>query len=202
MNRLDSPTVYVVDDEQDFVGAVSLLLRTETIPHIGFTDPRLFLESIRPETSGCILLDVRMPHLSGLEVQDELLRRGCHQPVLFLTGHGDIPMAVRATRAGAFDFLEKPVKDTVLLAAVRAALKEDRLLRQKQAARIDPGDRLTELTPRERQIAQMLVEGLTNTQMADRLALSVRTVEMHRLRLMRRLGVKNTAQAVHLLSAP
>jgi two-component system response regulator DctR len=200
MRKRKTPCVYIVDDEADFVDAVSLLLRTASIRHAGFTDSKVFLQAIRPEQQACILLDVRMPLMSGLEVQDELLRLGCHQPVIFLTGHGDIPMAVRATRMGAFEFLEKPINDTLLLNTVRSALKKDLKRCQLDAEKKEQLDRISGLTRRELQVGKLLVEGLSNTQMAERLNLSVRTVEMHRLRMMRRLSVNNTAQAVKLLS--
>ena len=193
------PTVFVVDDEPDFVEAICMLLKTAHLATNAFTSPRAFLRAIHPDDPGCILLDVRMPAMSGLEVQDALLRRGCQQPVLFLTGHGDIPMAVRATRAGALDFLEKPVRENALLPRIRAALKLDAARRRKLAAANHGRLQTQELSPRELQIGRLLANGLSSSEMARDLKLSVRTVEMHRLRMMRRLGVRNTAAAVRLI---
>jgi FixJ family two-component response regulator len=193
------PHVYVVDDEAAFVDAIGLLLDAHGIPNLGFTSPRRFLRMIRAGDPGCILLDVRMPGLNGLEVQEALRRRACRHPVLFLTGHGDIPMAVRATRAGALDFLEKPVKAALLLSRVRSALNHDRRNRRSTGRSAADNADFDGLTPREREVAALLVQGLSSAAMARKLRLSVRTVEMHRLRLLRRLGVDNTARAVRML---
>ena len=200
MKTAEQPTVFVVDDEPEFVAALDMLLQTANLAVCAFTSPRAFLRAIHPDDPGCVLLDVRMPSMSGLEVQEELLRRGCRQPVLFLTGHGDIPMAVRATRAGALDFIEKPARDTVLLRRIRAALKLDRTRRKKLAA-AESRRRTNGLSPRELQIGQLLAQGLSSAEMARKLKRSVRTVEMHRLRLLRRLGVRNAAEAVREIIA-
>jgi FixJ family two-component response regulator len=194
--RNSKPFVFVVDDEAPFVDAISMLLDAHGMPQRGFTSPRAFLRAIKPDDPACILLDVRMPGLSGLEVQDALRRQGCQQPVIFLTGHGDIPMAVRATRAGALDFLEKPVKESVLVSRVRASLKQNQKQREQRTDGYQSARIVAMLTPRERQVAELLVQGLSSAEMAKKLRLSVRTVEMHRLRMMRRLGVDNTARAV------
>ncbi len=199
MKKSTSPLVYVVDDEPEFAGAIGMLLETAGHTCRIFTSPRNFLRSIQPADCGCILLDVRMPGMSGLEVQDHLARRNFRQPIVFLTGHGDIPMAVQATRAGALDFLEKPVREKTLLSRVRAALKQDARRFKNAAAQRRGRQRVDELSTRERQVGELLAQGCSSLQMADQLALSVRTVEMHRLRMMRRLGVKNTAQAVRLI---
>jgi FixJ family two-component response regulator len=193
------PHVYVVDDEADFADAICMLLDAHGIASVSFTSPRQFLRTIRVEDPGCILLDVRMPGLSGLEVQEALTRRHCQQPVLFLTGHGDIPMAVRATRAGALDFIEKPVRESQLLSRVRSALKHDQRQRARRGGNGQSARMASRLTPRERQVGELLAQGLSSADMAKKLRLSVRTVEMHRLRMMRRLGVDNTAQAVRLI---
>ncbi len=201
MKTAEQPTVFVVDDEPEFVAALDMLLQTANLAVCAFTSPRAFLRAIHPDDPGCVLLDVRMPSMSGLEVQEELILRGCRQPVLFLTGHGDIPMAVRATRAGALDFIEKPARDTLLLQRIRAALKLDRTRRKKLAAAAEGHRRTKELSPRELQIGQLLAQGLSSAEMARKLKRSVRTVEMHRLRLLRRLGVRNTAEAVREIIA-
>ncbi|HMO51187.1 MAG TPA: response regulator [Kiritimatiellia bacterium] len=197
--KSDNPQVFVVDDEAPLVHAIGMLLDAHRMPHRGFTSPRTFLRTIKSGHPGCILLDVRMPEMSGLEVQDALRRRGCRQPVIFLTGHGDIPMAVRATRAGALDFLEKPARRSLLMARIRAALKQDRKQRERMSDLSRNARNIATLTPRERQVLELLAQGLSSQKMAKKLRLSPRTVEMHRLRMMRRLGVKNTAQAVRMI---
>ena len=135
MPRKPEPTVFVVDDEPDMCESIGMLLSSARLKHRAFTDPVEFLHAIDPATSGCILLDIRMPRLSGLEVQQRLLRHGALQPVIFVSGHGDIPMALRAVRAGALDFIEKPFRAEALLDLVRRALALDQRRRQEGATR-------------------------------------------------------------------
>src|SRR5881392_148445 len=161
---MSNPTgiVYLLDDELGMVKAVTRLLRARGFEVHGFTSPASFLEAYRPESDSCLILDVAMPELDGLHLQRRLTHEGILLPIVFLTGHGDIPMSVRAMKAGAVDFLTKPVKDVDLLRAVRAALA--RAAEQREAATISA--RLTRLTPREREVMEHVIG---KTEQADRL---------------------------------
>lgn len=195
----DNPRVWVVDDEPDVLDALTLLLRSADHPVVPCRSGAELLDSLDEDATGCILLDLRMPVMSGLEVQRELARRGCHLPVVFLSGHGDIPIAVQAIRAGALDFLEKPVRDTHLFAAIERALDRDRERRASETRNHAARALLESLSPREAEVAELLLAGLRTTEMAERLRLSPRTVEMHRSRLLRRLGARTSAEAVSIV---
>jgi len=199
--RRPEPTVFVVDDERDVCESIGMLLRSAGLRSRRFTDPLVFLDAIRPETPGCVVLDVRMPHLSGLEVQQRLLRRGTFQPVIFVSGHGDIPMALRAVRAGALDFVEKPFASDTLLDLVRRAIDLDEHQRSEGPAREQAASLVAMLTPREREVAEAVAAGESSRDTALRLGLSVRTVEMHRARALKALGVKSTADMIRLVLA-
>lgn len=201
MAREPEPTVFVVDDEKDVCDSIVLLLRGAGLRARAFTDPAAFLRALRPQAPGCVLLDVRMPRLSGLEVQQRLLRRGARQPVVFVSGHGDIPMALRAVRAGALDFVEKPFRAEALLDLVRRGVEIDARRRREGPAREEASALVAALTRREREVAEAVAEGLSSREIAQRLSLSVRTVEMHRARAMRALGVKGTAEMIGLVLA-
>jgi len=193
-----SPRIWVVDDEPDVLEALTLLLRSADYSVVSCGGGQELLDRLDDDVTGCIVLDLRMPGMDGFELQRELARRGCHLPVVFLSGHGDIPIAVQAIRAGALDFLEKPVRDTHLLAAVERALERDRE-RRAGAGRIAAARELLEsVSPREAEVAQLLLAGLRTAEMAERLRLSPRTVEMHRSRLLKRLGARTSAEAVSL----
>jgi FixJ family two-component response regulator len=195
------PTVFVVDDEDDVCNSIVLLLRAAGFRSRAFTDPAAFLKAVRPEAPGCVILDVRMPRLSGLEVQRRLLRQGARQPVVFVSGHGDIPMALRAVRTGALDFVEKPFRADTLLALVRKAIALDAARRDEGRAREEACAVVAALSPREREVAEAVADGLSSREIATRLSLSVRTVEMHRARAMKALGAKGTAEMIGLVLA-
>ena len=201
MARGPEPTVFVVDDEKDVCASIVLLLRSAGLRSRAFTDPRAFLRAIRPETPGCVVLDVRMPRLSGLEVQQRLVRAGALQPVVFVSGHGDIPMALRAVRAGALDFVEKPFRADSLLDLVRRGVELDARRRREGPGREEAAGLVAALTPREREVAEAVADGRSSREIAARLSLSVRTVEMHRARAMKALGVKGTAEMIALVLA-
>lgn len=195
----DSPRIWLVDDEPDVLDALALLLRSADYEVVACRGGRELLDRLDEEATGCILLDLRMSDMGGLEVQRELTRRGCRRPVIFLSGHGDIPIAVEAIRAGALDFLEKPVRDRQLFASVDRALDEDRRRQTAAAVRREARELLDSLSPREAQVANLILEGLKTADIAKRLELSPRTVEMHRARLLRRLGARTSAEAVRIL---
>lgn len=195
-----SPITWVVDDDADVRGAVALLLRTADLEVEACASGEELLARLEPGAAGCILLDLRMPGMSGLEVQRELLRRGLTQPVVFLSGHGDIPIAVRAVQAGALDFLEKPFRNEKLLAAVARALTTDRVQREAGTRRAERQALLASLSRREAEVAQAIAEGLTTSDIAASLGLSPRTVEMHRARLRKRLGASSLAEIVRIVT--
>lgn len=201
MARAERPAVWVVDDDRDVRDALGLLLRSHGLQVETCAGGEELLARVGPGTQGCILLDVRMPGLSGLEVQQELVKRGLRQPVVFLSGHGDIPMVVRVVRAGALDFLEKPVGEAPLLAAVQRALASDRERRRAESRNDKVRSLVSSMSPRESEVADLLVEGLRTPEIAERLDLSPRTVEMHRARLLKRLGARTTAEAARIIQS-
>ena len=195
-----SNTVVLVDDSAGVSEAVSLLLKTIHLETMVFNNPVQFMQA-SIEQAGCIILDVRMPEMSGLEVFRQLGERKVEIPVIFMTGHGDVAMAVRAMRAGAFDFLEKPVDDQVLIDSVLEALSVDADRRQRDRRKQASRSLLDRLTPREMEIAHLLVEGEASRGIAEKLGLSVRTVEGYRSRLMVKLEISSLTKLVELLRA-
>jgi FixJ family two-component response regulator len=197
----DSPRIWLVDDEPDVLDALSLLIRSAEYTVVPCRSGGELLERLDDEGTGCILLDLRMPGMGGFEVQRELARRGCRLPLVFLSGHGDIPIAVQAIQAGALDFLEKPVRDLKLFEVLERALEEDRRRQAAERARQEARRLLDSLSPREAEVADLMLEGLRTADMAARLGLSPRTVEMHRARLLRRLGARTSVEAVRIIGA-
>ncbi len=194
-----APQVYVVDDEEAVGDSIAMLLRTVGLAARVYRDPRRFLEEYRPEQPGCLLLDVRMPQLGGLELQRELIRRNVTLPVIFITGHGDVPMAVEAMRAGAVDFLQKPFNDDELIRRVQKALEQDAQERELMGRREEIERRWAELTAREREVARCVADGKANKVVAAELGISVRTAELHRARILQKMGVRSLAQLVRML---
>jgi two-component system, LuxR family, response regulator FixJ len=197
----ETPLVFVVDDEEPVGDSIAMLLRTVGLPSRVYRDPRRFLEEYRPEQPGCLLLDVRMPQMGGLDVQQELMRRNVTLPIIFITGHGDVPMAVEAMRAGALDFIQKPFNDDELIRRVQKALEQDARERELLQRREELERRWKELTPRERQIAGRIADGEANKKVAVELGISVRTAELHRARILQKMGVRSVAQLVRMLLA-
>ena len=193
-----SSTVYVVDDDDGMRRALSLLLNTVGYKTAAFATPAEFLEKFKPDSAGCLVLDIRMPGMSGLELQQHLNRMGSMLPVIFITGHGDVPMAVQAMKEGAFEFVQKPFRDQDLLDRINHALKQDQENRNSLALRADVAQRLASLTPRERQVMELVVDGAANKVIAIDLALSERTVEIHRAKVMEKMGARSVAHLVKL----
>ena len=189
-------TVFLVDDEPGMLKALTRLLEAEGFTVRAFTSAKTFLESYHAEALGCVVLDVAMPELDGLELQQRLTQSGVLLPIVFLTGHGDIPMSVRAVKAGALDFLTKPVKDADLLRAVRAALQRaaEQLEFIRETALLH--QRYSGLTPREREVMAHVVAGELNKQVADALGIGEHTVKVHRSRVMEKMGVPSLADLV------
>ena len=188
--------VHVVDDDRDVRESLRLLIRTAGLPVVTCASGPELLERIGPAHRGCLVLDVRLPEMNGLELQQELAARGVRLPIVFISGHASVPMAVRAVNAGAFDFLEKPCDDRVLLERIRAALELDRRNRRHAAGRQAVERRLERLTPRERQVMEQMLLGRLNKVIAAELGLSVRTVEIHRARVLEKLEVHNASEMV------
>jgi two-component system, LuxR family, response regulator FixJ len=196
--KTDRPTIHIVDDDASMRQAVALLLRTVGYNPITFTGPREFLDKFDPNVHGCLVLDIRMPEMSGLEIQQQLNRSGAMLPVIFITGHGDIPMAVQAMKDGAFDFLTKPFRDQDLLDRINTALKQDAESRAELDKHTDLRRRCESLTPREREVFELIVDGKANKVVAIDLGLSERTVEIHRGNVMEKMGACSVAHLVKM----
>jgi FixJ family two-component response regulator len=192
------PTVFVVDDDAAVRKAISRLLRSAGIAVAAFASPKEFLVQYNPATPGCLVLDIAMPGLNGLELQAALGKKVSTLPIIFLTGHGDVPKSVQAMKSGAFDFLIKPVKDRDLLRTVRAAIEKDGIARQEQAKLSDICARLAVLTRREREVLEHVVDGKLNKQIAGDLGIAEATVKMHRARVMTKMKVQSVAELARL----
>jgi two-component system, LuxR family, response regulator FixJ len=196
---MDDATVFIVDDEEAVRDSVAMLLRSVRLKTRGYADAGEFLETYRCSEPGCLVLDVRMPRMSGLELQQELNRRGWSLPVIFISGHADVPMAVEAMRAGALDFLQKPFKDEDLIRRVQKALEQDARERAVLRQRDTLVQRFAELTAREADVARRIATGAANKVVAIELGVSERTVEVHRANVMQKLGIRNLAQLVQMM---
>jgi FixJ family two-component response regulator len=192
------PTIYVVDDDDGMRRALDTLLSTVGYKTAVFSRPGEFLSQFKPEVHSCLVLDIRMPEMSGLEVQQQLNRRGSMLPVIFITGHGDVPMAVQAMKEGAFEFIQKPFRDQDLLDRINHALKQDADNRTNAARRSEVQHRVESLTPREKQVMNFIVDGSANKVIAIDLGLSERTVEIHRAKVMEKMGARSVAHLVKL----
>lgn len=197
-NQQPAPTVYVVDDDDGMRRALGALLSTVGYKTALFSRPSEFLADFKPDSAGCLVLDIRMPEMSGLELQQQLNRTGAMLPVIFITGHGDVPMAVQAIKDGAFQFIQKPFRDQDLLDHINHALQQDAENRKDLARRAEVLRRLETLTPRERQVMELVVEGEANKVMAIDLGLSERTVEIHRAKVMEKMGARSVAHLVKM----
>lgn len=192
-------TVHVVDDDDAVRSSLRLLLKSVGLPTVAHASAHEFLAAWDGDQPGCLVLDVRMPGMSGIELQAELNQRGAIIPVIFISGHGDIPMAVEAIQHGAFDFLQKPFRDQDLIDRVQRALASDaehrQLLQQRETLR----QRFDLLTPREQEVLQLVTQGKANKVMAGDLGVSQRTVEIHRARVMEKMGAQSVAQLVRMV---
>jgi FixJ family two-component response regulator len=191
--------VFVVDDDEAVRSSTKLLLKSVGLPAVTYSSAQEFLDNYDQMQPGCVVLDVRMPAMSGLELQQLLNMRGAIIPVIFITGHGDIPMAVEAMQHGAFDFLQKPFRDQDLLDRVQKALEKDRVNRVQLREKTRIQERRESLTPREREILELMTRGKPNKVMAADLGVSQRTVEIHRARVMEKMGASSLAQLVRMV---
>lgn len=192
------PTVFVVDDDPAVLKSLSRLLRSVPFAVVTVGSPQEFLEQHDSRTPGCLILDIAMPGLNGLELQQALKSKGSPLPIIFLTGHGDIPMSVQAMKHGAIDFLTKPVNDEDLINAVHAALKREGIARQSRSELDEIQGRLARLTPREREVLSHVVSGQLNKQIAFDLGTVEKTIKVHRARVMEKMGVQSLAELVRL----
>ncbi len=193
------PIVFVVDDDEAVRSALRLLLKSVGLTATALPTAQQFLDTYDPLQPGCLVLDVRMPGMSGLELQQQLNLRGAVIPVIFITGHGDVPMAVEAMQQGAFDFLQKPFRDQDLIDRIQKALAKDKQNRAELGERSRNRERFESLTPREREVLALVASGKPNKVMAGDLGLSQRTVEIHRARVMEKMGVSSLAQLVRIV---
>lgn len=195
----ETACVYIVDDEEAIRDSLALLLRSVGIPTRLFPDGGSFLAAYHAGMRGCVVLDVRMPRMGGLELQQELNRRGCSLPLIFMSGHGDVPMAVEAMRAGAMDFLQKPFHDEDMIRRVQRAMEQG----ERDSAALEEREglrrRFETLTPREREVAERIVSGDANKVIAIDLDLSERTVELHRARIMQKMEARGLAHLVQMV---
>lgn len=206
-SRDSEPTVFVVDNDEAIRDALGMLLRAAGQRVETFASALAFLNDYRPSRAGCLVLDIRMPGMSGLELQDELHKRRMSIPIVFLTGHGDVPMAVRALKKGAVDFIEKPLEEERLVLAVLNALRVDAeqrrpAQRQDEVVSEDLAARLATLSEREREVLQLILDGQPTRLIAKALYVSVKTIEFHRARIREKLGVATQAQLFSLFISP
>lgn len=194
----EEPVVVIVDDDSSLRSVVSSLLRSVGFRVLTFGSVAEFLEATLPPTAGCLVLDIRMPGQSGLDLQAELVREDIHIPIIFISGYGDVPISVRAMKAGAVDFLTKPFSDQQLLEAIAAALEADRKRRQAEATRSNLQGKFESLTRREREVMAHVTSGLLNKQAAHEMGLSEITVKVHRGNVMRKMGAKSLADLVRM----
>jgi FixJ family two-component response regulator len=192
------PTVFVIDDDHAVRRAIKNVLESVGLRAEAFASPREFLKSERADAPGCLVLDVRLPGASGLDFQNELAAAKVEIPIIFITGHGDIPMSVQAMKAGAVDFLPKPFRDQDLLDAVQKAMERDRLRRQLQTVLLETRKRFDTLTPREREVMELVNAGLLNKQIASQLGMSETTAKIHRGQVMRKMQVQSVPDLVRM----
>ena len=192
----DSPVVFVVDDDAAVRSSLALLLKSMSLAVETFESAAQFLQQVDPSSGSCLILDIRMPGMSGIELQQQLKQRNCGLPIIFITGHGDVSMAVHAMREGALDFIEKPFRDQELLDRVYQALESDRLRRQAADEAVQIKERFAGLTAREHEVMQRIARGQANKVIAIELGLSERTVEIHRAKVMQKTGARSLAELV------
>jgi FixJ family two-component response regulator len=192
------PIVFIVDDDRAVRDGLESLMRSVALRAMMFASAQEFMQATRPDAPACLLLDVRMPGQSGLDLQNQLRTAGIHIPVIFITGHGDIPMTVRAMKAGAMEFLTKPIRGQDLLDAVQKAIARDRKLREKRAELQQLRGRFNSLTPRETEVLNLVVAGLLNKQVADQLGMSELTVKTHRAHVMEKTKADSLAHLVRM----
>ena len=194
----EQPVVFVIDDDASVRDAVADLLRSVGLGVESFGSTQEFLQSKRPDVPGCLVLDVRLPGPSGLEFQRTLINSNIHLPIIFISGHGDIPMSVRAIKSGAIEFLTKPLHEQQLLDAIQAGIDRDRTRRQEAKVVAELQERFDSLTPREREVLTLVITGRRNKQIAAQGKLSEMTVKVHRSQIMRKMRAKSLVELVRM----
>jgi RNA polymerase sigma factor (sigma-70 family) len=194
-----APVVFVVDDDPSVRSSLKFLMSSVGLQVESFDSADALLQRKLPDAPSCLVLDVRLRGLSGLDFQRELAERNCHMPIIFITGHGDIPMSVRAMKAGAVEFLTKPFRDQDLLDAIRIALDKDRERREREKEVSDLRDRFNSLTPREQKVISLVVSGMLNKQIADQLGTAENTVKVQRSRAMEKMHAQSVAELVKMI---
>jgi len=198
---MTGPTANIVDDDEAIRDALTWLFQSRGVPAAAWPSAEEFLSAYSDRMRGCLVLDVRMDGMSGLELYDRLIERGCSMPAVFLTGHGDVPLAVAALKKGAYDFIEKPFNDNELVNRVIEALAIDAARQATQENKASLANRLASLTAREREVMNLILAGKYNKVIADELNIAMRTVEVHRARIFEKMGVKSAVELAQLLAA-
>jgi FixJ family two-component response regulator len=198
VGHAEEPIVFVVEDDPSFREVLGRLFRTVGLRAEVFGSAAELLQSKLPDIASCLVLDIRLPGLSGLDIQTELVKANVHIPIIFMTGHGDIPMTVRAMKAGAVDFLTKPFRDQDMLDAVAMAIERDRARRDGEKARLELRAHFESLSPREREVMALVTAGLMNKQIAAEIGLSEITVKIHRGHVMKKMGARSLADLVRM----
>jgi len=196
--REEESIVYIIDDDPLYRSSTERLVRSIGFSVLGFKSAKDFLDSERSNVPSCLLLDVRMPGISGLDLQQDLAEAGVEIPSIFVTGYGDIPMSVQAIKAGAIEFLTKPFRDQVLLDAIAEAIGRDRTARDQRARNADLRRRYESLSPREREVFRGVISGMLNKQIADEIDITERTAKFHRGQIMRKMQVRSLAELVRM----
>ncbi len=194
-----TPTVFVVDDDEEVRKGLKLLLESVGLPVICYASAADYLGGFDARQPGCLVVDIRMPGMSGLDMQEKLAEEPIHPPVIVITGHGDVPMAVRAVKAGAVDFIEKPFRDQILLDSVHRAIEMDAKQRGEASRLSDIRERLNLLTPREREVLNLVVIGRRNKNISEDLGITLSTVEAHRSRVMEKMEADSLSQLMRMM---
>ena len=190
------PIIYIVDDDEAIRSALRLLMKSANLRVITCSSAEEFLKAYKPESPGCLVLDIRMPGISGLELQKLLIDRHIRVPIIIMSGHGDITMVVQAMKGGAADFIEKPFKNEVLLERVKQCAARDVEMRKEELQHVEAASRIASLTPREREVMQLLIQGKRNKIIASDLGISNRTVEAHRAKIMEKMHAHSLSEIV------
>ncbi|MCG7870651.1 MAG: response regulator transcription factor [Candidatus Thiodiazotropha lotti] len=194
-----TPTVYVVDDDEEVRSALKLLFESVGLPVVCFASALEYLDRFDESLPGCLVVDIRMPGMSGLDMQEKLNELPLHPPVIIITGHGDVPMAVRAVQAGAVDFIEKPFRDQILLDSVHRAIEMDAEKRGEASRLSEIREHLNQLTPREREVLDLVISGMRNKNISEQLGITLSTVEAHRSRVMEKMQADSLSHLMRMM---